>query len=59
MALSTAKTQTSAAVSADLLSIALVAFLGLGLVFLTGFAHASILHDTAHDVRHSVGFACH
>ena len=33
--------------------------LGLGLVFLTGFAHPEVLHNAAHDVRHSLSFPCH
>ncbi|MDQ7079546.1 MAG: CbtB domain-containing protein [Paracoccaceae bacterium] len=52
-------TQAQTASNTDLLTIALVAFMGLGLVFITGFAHVPVLHDSAHDVRHSIGFACH
>lgn len=33
--------------------------LGLALVFVTGFAHPELIHDAAHDVRHSVSFPCH
>lgn len=33
--------------------------LGSFLVFGAGFAHSSVLHDTAHDVRHANGFPCH
>ena len=32
---------------------------GSFLVFGAGFAHSSVLHDTAHDVRHANGFPCH
>jgi cobalt transporter subunit CbtB len=35
------------------------AALGAFLVFGAGFAHSSVLHDTAHDVRHANGFPCH
>ena len=33
--------------------------LGLGLVFLTGFAYPEIIHNAAHDTRHSLSFPCH
>ncbi|WP_375453909.1 CbtB domain-containing protein [uncultured Methylobacterium sp.] len=35
------------------------ALLGLGLVFLAGFAPASALHNAAHDFRHTQNFPCH
>lgn len=38
-------------------SIALL--LGLGLIFLTGFAYPEIIHNAAHDTRHSLSFPCH
>ena len=34
-------------------------FIGAFLVFGAGLANSSVLHDTAHDVRHSFGFPCH
>ena len=37
--------------------VALVA--GLGLVFTVGFAHPELLHNAAHDWRHSMSFPCH
>ncbi len=33
--------------------------IGAGLVFAVGMAHASALHDAAHDIRHANGFPCH
>lgn len=33
--------------------------LGLGLLFLSGYAQATILHDAAHDQRHAMAFPCH
>ena len=33
--------------------------LGLGLVFLTGFAYPEFIHNAAHDTRHSLSFPCH
>lgn len=32
---------------------------GLGLLFLSGYAQATILHDAAHDQRHAMAFPCH
>ena len=44
----------------EALRAALVAFvLGLGLLFLTGFSHPEVIHNAAHDVRHSLSFPCH
>jgi cobalt transporter subunit CbtB len=45
---------------ADALKAALLAaVLGIGLVFLTGFAHTLALHNGAHDTRHALSFPCH
>lgn len=38
--------------------LAALAF-GLFIVYMTGFAGASVLHNAAHDTRHSVSFPCH
>ncbi|NVP57135.1 MULTISPECIES: CbtB domain-containing protein [Rhizobiaceae] len=44
----------------DRLVAGLVALLlGGFLVFGAGLANSSVLHDTAHDTRHSYGFPCH
>jgi len=53
------ETRAAARINTDFATIAAVAFLGLALVFVTGFARASVIHDSAHDVRHSIGFPCH
>jgi cobalt transporter subunit CbtB len=37
----------------------LAAVLGVGLVFLTGFAHTLVLHNGVHDTRHALSFPCH
>ncbi|UMY19810.1 CbtB-domain containing protein [Methylobacterium organophilum] len=52
--LSTATTVTEGA-----RAVVIAAFLGLGLVFLAGFAPASALHNAAHDFRHAQNFPCH
>ena len=38
-------------------SVALL--LGLGLIFLTGFAYPEFIHNAAHDTRHGLSFPCH
>lgn len=37
----------------------LALLIGGFLVFGAGLANSAVLHDTAHDVRHSYGFPCH
>lgn len=32
---------------------------GVALVFTVGFAHPELLHNAAHDWRHSMSFPCH
>lgn len=44
---------------ASLRDVAMAALLGLGLVWLAGFAGADALHGATHDTRHSTGFPCH
>ncbi len=38
--------------------LAALAF-GMFIVYMSGFAGASVLHNAAHDTRHSVSFPCH
>ncbi|CUW44786.1 cobalt transporter, subunit CbtB [Brucella vulpis] len=33
--------------------------LGAFLIYGVGLAHSDMLHDSAHDTRHSYGFPCH
>ena len=54
-----AAVQTQAKTSTNMLVIAFAAFVGLGIVAITGHVQASALHDAAHDVRHATGFPCH
>jgi cobalt transporter subunit CbtB len=37
----------------------LAIFLGAFFVWGAGFANSQVLHDAAHDTRHSYGFPCH
>ncbi len=43
----------------DAWPVLFAAVIGLALVFLAGFAETDVLHNAAHDVRHSAGFPCH
>ena len=37
----------------------LAALLGVGLLWAAGFAEMPVLHNAAHDTRHSAAFPCH
>lgn len=50
-----AATERLAATAPALLAILLGVFLLIG----TGFAQNQLLHDAAHDSRHSFAFPCH
>ena len=52
-------TITGAHSDASLATILFVAFIGATLIFAAGFANAAVMHDAAHDTRHSIGFPCH
>ncbi|MFN0219598.1 MAG: CbtB-domain containing protein [Hyphomicrobium sp.] len=46
--------------SASVRAMCAVAFaIGAALVFTVGFAHSDVLHNAAHDTRHSLAFPCH
>ena len=34
-------------------------FVGLALVFITGFVQIDNVHNAAHDTRHALSFPCH
>jgi cobalt transporter subunit CbtB len=56
----TLDTASVSATRAEALKAALIAaVLGVGLLFLTGFAHTLVLHNGAHDTRHALSFPCH
>ena len=41
------------------LPVAVLALLGVFLLFGTGFAQPDVLHNAAHDARHAFAFPCH
>jgi cobalt transporter subunit CbtB len=42
-----------------LLQAVLAIMLGLFIVGMVGFSHIDVVHNAAHDVRHSNAFPCH
>ncbi len=52
-------TKTQAPVDVSLFGITSAAMAGIFLLLFTGFAQASVLHDSAHDTRHAIAFPCH
>ena len=51
--------KTGARADSSLAAILFAAVLGAGLLFAAGFANSAVMHDAAHDTRHSIGFPCH
>lgn len=47
--------KTSGAVAQSFLAMAL----GVFVIGMVGFSHIDVLHNAAHDVRHSNAFPCH
>jgi cobalt transporter subunit CbtB len=45
--------------SEAMFSALFAAFLGGFLIWGVGFSHIDVLHNAAHDTRHSVPFPCH
>ena len=46
-------------IATELMAIAAIAMIGLGITFVAGHAQSAVLHDAAHDTRHVTGFPCH
>jgi cobalt transporter subunit CbtB len=55
----TTASQTRAIRVSNLTSILVVALLGVTLMYVAGHAHGNMLHNAAHDTRHSIGYPCH
>ncbi len=57
----TTKTATATGARADvsLATILFVAFFGATIIFAAGFANPAVMHNAAHDTRHSISFPCH
>ncbi len=52
-------THAQAAPASAVLPALMAILLGLFIVGAVGFSHINVLHNAAHDVRHSNGFPCH
>lgn len=52
-------TQAAAASPQRLAATMVAATLGLSLLFVSGFAAPSLVHNAAHDWRHAHNFPCH
>lgn len=50
---------SSFGISERVSAAAIAMALGVFLVWGVGLANSAVLHDTAHDTRHSYGFPCH
>lgn len=53
------QTSRPVAISASRTAAFAALLLGTSLVFIAGFAPVEVVHNTAHDSRHSAGFPCH
>lgn len=49
----------SSVAASDIATIGAAVLMGLGLLFVAGFAEGAALHDIAHDQRHAIAFPCH
>lgn len=52
-------TKTIARTDTRLAAVAFAALTGFALLFMSGYAQATVLHDAAHDQRHAMAFPCH
>lgn len=49
----------AAAISKDKTAALVSILLGTAFIFLVGFSHIEVVHNAAHDTRHSSAFPCH
>lgn len=45
--------------ASKIIPISMTAILGLFIVGFVGFSHLEVVHNAAHDTRHSLAFPCH
>ncbi|KGD95742.1 MULTISPECIES: CbtB-domain containing protein [Rhizobium/Agrobacterium group] len=58
MATKTASTAVGIS-SSKIIPLSMTALLGLFVVGFVGFSHMEVVHNAAHDSRHSFAFPCH
>ena len=51
--------QTTSGVRSEVVGAISALIFGIFVVFMVGFAGASVLHEAAHNIRHSIAFPCH
>lgn len=51
--------QVTSGLRSDIGAVMGALLLGVFVVFMAGFAGASVLHEAAHNTRHSLAFPCH
>jgi len=57
--ITTKKSGISASISKEKLASISAILLGWAFIFLIGFSHIEVVHNAAHDTRHSSSFPCH
>ncbi len=57
--INTATSETLPLTTTRLMPALLTALVGVALLFAAGFAQTHVLHNAAHDSRHSAVFPCH
>jgi cobalt transporter subunit CbtB len=57
--ISSTKTVATADLSSRMTAAVVAGLLGTFFLFGVAFAQPDVLHNAAHDVRHSVAFPCH
>lgn len=45
--------------ASKIIPLGMSALLGLFIVGFVGFSHLDVVHNAAHDTRHSLAFPCH
>ena len=45
--------------TSKIIPLSMTALLGLFIVGFVGFSHLEVVHNAAHDTRHSLAFPCH
>ena len=58
MATNSAATAVSVSAS-KIIPLGMSAIFGLFIVGFVGFSHLEVVHNAAHDTRHSLAFPCH
>jgi cobalt transporter subunit CbtB len=54
-----ARESAAALGSSRAISIFMAALLGVVIIGVVGFSHVEVVHNAAHDYRHSMSFPCH